>query len=218
MELDIPSTAEANISWLTEDLATGGDLSFDPVEADGQVEDILNRGITYITDMREEANDWKVWEQHEHVEYLWLPTDDRTGHVIPDHLFDLAVKQARRAAKQQRKMLVHCHMGINRGPSTAYAILLDRGYDVIEAFDLIRAKRTEAGIVYAPDALRAHHARRLTEARFGFDAQAEREALQQHMASIWTPEERSRIRHIIRGKRAADKAGMEAARARIIRR
>ena len=51
--------------------------------------------------------------------------------------------------------MVHCHMGINRGPSMAYAMLLDAGYDVVEALDMIRKARPIAGIIYAIDAVRA---------------------------------------------------------------
>ena len=56
-------------------------------------------------------------------------------------------------------LLVHCHMGINRGPSAAYAILLTRGHDPIEAIDLVRARRPIAAVDYADDSLRWWHHR-----------------------------------------------------------
>lgn len=56
-----------------------------------------------------------------------------------------------------RKVVVHCHMGVNSGPSMAYAILLSRGYGPVEALDLIRSARPIAAILYAADALRWWH-------------------------------------------------------------
>ena len=56
-------------------------------------------------------------------------------------------------------MLTHCHMGINRGPSLGFAVLLAQGWDVVEALDAIRAARPIAWVAYAEDALRWRHAR-----------------------------------------------------------
>jgi dual specificity phosphatase 3 len=58
---------------------------------------------------------------------------------------------------RQAKVLVHCHMGINRGPSMAYACLLMLGHDPIEAMTMIRSARPIAAIGYAEDALDWHH-------------------------------------------------------------
>jgi len=51
--------------------------------------------------------------------------------------------------------MVHCHMGVNRGPSMALAFLLDQGWDVVAALDAIRAARPIAGVIYARDAVRS---------------------------------------------------------------
>jgi hypothetical protein len=50
-------------------------------------------------------------------------------------------------------------MGINRGPSLAYGVLLDHGWDPVEALDAITEARPIAFLAYADDALRWHHAR-----------------------------------------------------------
>lgn len=146
----------ANLTWLTDNLAVGGDLSFDLDEAADQVEDIVKQEIGVIIDMRVEDDDTEIWAGTD-IAYVHLPTEDAHGHVLPAALFDRAVEVARMAGDS--KIFVHCHMGINRGPSVAYAILLDRGYDAVAAFDLIRWKRPIAAIYYAQDALRAHGAR-----------------------------------------------------------
>ena len=93
------------------------------------------------------------------MEHVHLPTDDAHGHHIPHELFDAAVEAARRAREDGGRVLVHCHMGVNRGPSAAYAVLLDRGWDAVEAFEHVTSRRPQAQAAYAEDALRAHHAR-----------------------------------------------------------
>ena len=48
-------------------------------------------------------------------------------------------------------------MGVNRGPSMAYAILLALGWDAVEALNAIRATRPIAGVIYAGNALSWWH-------------------------------------------------------------
>ena len=57
------------------------------------------------------------------------------------------------------RLLTHCHMGINRGPSAGYAVLLGQGWDPVEAIAAIRRARPIANVWYAEDALRWHHRR-----------------------------------------------------------
>jgi dual specificity phosphatase 3 len=51
------------------------------------------------------------------------------------------------------QLLAHCHMGTNRGPSIASAILLRTGMDPVAALTAIRAARPIAAIAYDGDAL-----------------------------------------------------------------
>jgi hypothetical protein len=48
-------------------------------------------------------------------------------------------------------------MGINRGPSMGFAVLLALGWDAVDALDAIHAARPIAFLAYAEDALRWHH-------------------------------------------------------------
>jgi hypothetical protein len=57
----------------------------------------------------------------------------------------------------EAKVLVHCHVGIDRGPSMAHACLLMLGRDPIEAMTMIRSARPIAAIGYAEDAPDWHH-------------------------------------------------------------
>jgi hypothetical protein len=112
-------TAKANMTWLTDDLATGGDLSYDITKAHAQAQDIIEQGVTHIIDLRVESSDFDTWDGTE-IQYHWLPTNDAVGHHLPQELFDAAVQIDRVARATGGKVLAHCHMGINRGPSVAW--------------------------------------------------------------------------------------------------
>ncbi|MFM7063434.1 MAG: hypothetical protein ACKO04_08070, partial [Actinomycetes bacterium] len=62
------------------------------------------------------------------------------------HFLDLVVDGGR--------VVVHCHMGINRGPSMAFALLLASGWGITEALDAIADARPIVGLIYADDAVR----------------------------------------------------------------
>jgi protein-tyrosine phosphatase len=73
---------------------------------------------------------------------------------MPDEWFDAGVAFALDALKDpDAQVLAHCHMGINRGPSMAYAILLATGMEPVAALTAIRQARPIAAIAYDGDAL-----------------------------------------------------------------
>ena len=187
----------ANLGWVSADLAVGGDLDADNDVMVQQVIEILDAGITHVVDLRSEANDADIWEQL-NVNHRWLGTDDAEGHVVAPEIFDEGVRFARLAARGGGKVLAHCHMGINRGPSMGFAILLDRGHSPIEAFDMIRAARPQAFIAYAQDALAAHVARQRAKGIAVAGEQRQARALQKHMDQVLTPSAVGRIRHVMR--------------------
>jgi len=191
----IPTVAvKADITWLTDDLATGGDFDYNAVIANAQLRDLLNQQVGVVIDTRIEDDDTAIWAKTP-ADYHHIPEDDYQGNHIDPADFDRAVMIARQAAAQGKKVFVHCHMGINRGPSTAFAILLDRGWSPAEAFDLVRSKRPIAAVYYAEDALRADLARR---------GVATSEAAQiindfiAHRDSVFGPKELAETQHIIR--------------------
>lgn len=198
----------SNLSWITEYLATGGDLSPDPDQAFEQVDYILAQGITLVVDMRREANDAEVWDAvpDGEVTYLHVPTDDAHGYQIPQEAFDAVVVAVREHYQADgAKVLIHCHMGINRGPSGALAVLLDQGYDPVEAYDLIRKARPIAGIAYAVDALKADHRRRRARGQevSGRDLR-DVKRLERHIREVMTPSVQRDIQHKIRELHAKD--------------
>lgn len=186
-------TPIADIAWITPQLATGGDFSYLPHVAQQQFEDLLRMRLSAVIDNRMEANDAHIWHG-ENVAYHHLPTDDRNGHHIPAAHFDRAVAIAREAMRDGGRVFSHCHMGVNRGPSVAFAILLDLGHEPESAFDMIRKARPQAGIYYAEDALIADMLRKHN--RIDFERLA---AFRAYVDDVFGPEERAAVnRHIKR--------------------
>lgn len=201
--ITLPERIPANFHWVTDDLATGGDLHWQVGHAEQQIEELVEAGITHIIDMRMEWTDEVlVSECAPHIKYLHLRTNDAHGYRMPADVFDNGVAFARQAQAEGGKVLAHCHMGINRGPSMAMAILLDRGYQPREAFDLIRTQRDIAAIGYARDAVIAHTLR--DEGMTDDDAYDFVQEFIAYENSVWTPEENQRINRIIRGIRAQE--------------
>lgn len=146
----------ANAQFVTDRLLVGGDLEiFDDDLAVAQLEELVAVGVTDLVDVREEWDDseW-VLSLHPELRYHHLGVDD-AGQVMADSWFDTGVATTLEAfaAHPDARVLVHCHMGVNRGPSLAYAVLLAQGYAPIEALDLIRQARPIAFVAYAEDAL-----------------------------------------------------------------
>jgi dual specificity phosphatase 3 len=189
-----------NYDWVLDDLATGGDLHWQHEKAVEQIEQVVEDGITHIIDMRMEWSDEDlVREYAPDIQYLNIKTDDDFGYHIPQSAFDEGVEFARQAVAADGKVLAHCHMGINRGPSMAMAILLDRGWSPIKAFDHIRKQRSVCAIGYAEDALLAHLLREAMDS-----ASVVLDNFDRHVKRKMTQNEMNRINGIIRGLRAEE--------------
>jgi len=145
----------ANISRIADRVWTGGDLSSLGDEAmRADLAEIQSAGITHIIDNRIEWSDEAFVQVHApKMSYFWNGQDD-AGQVMPDHWFDDGVEFAVEAlADPDAQVLAHCHMGINRGPSMGFAILLATGMEPVAALTAIRRARPIAAISYAGDAL-----------------------------------------------------------------
>ena len=144
----------ANAAFVTRQLLVGGDLDTRDTElAASQLGELVEAGVTHVVDARIEWNDeeW-VSERAPEIGYLHHGMDD-AGQRVPGEWFDVGVSWALEAMKGDGVVLTHCHMGINRGPSIAYAIMLAQGWPPVAALDTIRGSRPIAAIGYATDAL-----------------------------------------------------------------
>ena len=142
-----------NLTKITDLLWTGGDLPDPPVGAGRVIRAWQALDIGAVIDNRIEWSDEKqVAEAAPEIDYLHAGVDD-AGQVMPDWWFDAVTTFALRNIDRGSGVLVHCHMGINRGPSAAFAVLLAAWWDPIDAIDLIRTRRPIAAVAYAEDAL-----------------------------------------------------------------
>lgn len=158
---DLPVLRDANASYVTARLLVGGDLDVqDHAIASIQLLELLGAGVTHVVDCRLEANDTDMVSQlAPELDYRWAGIDD-AGQRVPAAWFDANVGHILRALKDPEAIvLTHCHMGINRGPSLGYAVLLAQGLDPVDALEAIRTARPVAYVAYAEDALRWHHER-----------------------------------------------------------
>lgn len=144
----------ANGSHVTDHLWVGGDLeATDDELAAAQLDELDAVGITDVVDLRLEWND-QAWVEaaKPHMHYRWLGVDD-AGQRMPDAWFDTGTAHVLARLGDGGTVLIHCHMGINRGPSMGFAVLLALGWDPVEALDRIRQARPIAYVAYAEDAL-----------------------------------------------------------------
>ena len=190
----------ANAHFVTERLAVGGDLdNYDADLAARQAHDLQAQGITHVLDVRQEWNDEALMRQLvPTITYRHLGVDD-AGQRMPAAWFDAVTSWALAAlADPDTKVLTHCHMGINRGPSAGFAILLAMGWEPVAALDAIRSARSIAHIDYAEDVLRWHHAR--------MNVPADVQAADRAAVREWRHEHQMDVGAVIRGIRAADHA------------
>ncbi len=156
----LPSLTFANAHFVTDRIAVGGDLAPAFRTARQQLQDLKDAGITHIADLRDEWNDEELvrsWAPD--VAYLYHPVED-AGQRIPADWFERLNDWVTEALSDpDTRVLVHCHMGVNRAPSAAFALLLAQGVPVRRSLSAIRGQRDVAVIDYADDALDWHLAR-----------------------------------------------------------
>jgi hypothetical protein len=143
---------------VTEQIIISGDLSEEIPQALRQIDGWKRAGISHVLDTRIEWNDQElVAQQAPDIVYGWVGADD-AGLPQTDEWFNAGLAFATDALRDPDSvLLVHCHMGINRGPTMAYRILLEHGADPIDALETIRSARPIADIGYAADALDHYH-------------------------------------------------------------
>ena len=150
-----PASWWRRLCEVTDRLYVCGDL---PQSGDGFAKMLtkwVDEGITHIVDVRGECSD-EAWvaETAPHINYSWHGTHDAGGEQN-DAWFDEGVKAVTKALETPKaKVVVHCHMGVNRAPSMAYAVLLQLGYGIEEGLHAIRDARPIAAILYADSAIR----------------------------------------------------------------
>jgi dual specificity phosphatase 3 len=143
-----------NADRVLDNLWIGGDLAVeDEGIARGQLEALYDAGVRQIVDCRIEwdDSDWVLAERPD-VDYRWLGVDD-AGQTMPDEWFETGTDAVLEHLEGGGASLVHCHMGINRGPSMGFAVMLRLGWDPVDALERIVERRPVAYVDYAEDAV-----------------------------------------------------------------
>lgn len=143
----------ANAHWLTDRLAVGGELNMfvEDLAAD-QLADIIEAGITHVVDLRAERRGMPQWPESAGFVVRSAGVED-DGTPRSGEWFDAFVPWVLEVLDlPDTKVLVHCAMGSNRGPSGAFTVLLMLGWEPGAALDLIQSQRPYAQIRYAEDA------------------------------------------------------------------
>lgn len=138
-------------SWVESSVATGG---MPATLAD--VDALVAEGITHVVNVATEDADAasRLLGTDPRISYLWNPTPD-DGRWKPVEWFDRTIDFVLPAIENGDRVLIHCHCGSNRGPSSAYAVLLAMGHAPATAEAMIRAARPQARLMYLEDAREA---------------------------------------------------------------
>jgi hypothetical protein len=142
------------LCWVTPQLALCGDLGDDIAAMKTHLAEWVEAGITDIIDTRIEADDSRfVARLAPHIDYHWLGVDDDDGRQADDWFDAGATAIVAATAHSEARVVVHCHMGVNRGPSLLFAAMLEMGQSPVDAISAIRAARPIAAVLYADDAV-----------------------------------------------------------------
>ena len=186
-------------------LLVGGDLliaehltGMDELET---IAHLIGEGVTHVIDARSEWTDLTAWIAGgmPTANYCYAPIIDQWDHQPPEDWYvkvETFVRNFLENRSEGDRLYVHCHMGVNRGPSAAMLALLtaDPSLSPWDAFLAIREARTIAGVVYAEYVGLRH----LVRANLGDDDALYRDLgeFRDRMEDYWNPE---RIGQVNRG-------------------
>ncbi len=126
-----------DFSLITEDLFLG----VTPLVIDYDI--LRELGVRLVINMRFEKR--PAQDPHEQpLRFLWLPTIDAPGLVIPIRFLVRGVQAALETFKEGGKVYTHCQRGRHRGAAMGAAILIALGFDPIDAMELIKQQRPSA--------------------------------------------------------------------------
>lgn len=148
--------SHTSINQIVPGLSTGGILA--TAEA---AEEVEGAGITHVINCAVELDEGDFLRERG-IGYTANGVDD-DYRLKPTSWFRRTIDAALPVISAGGHVLIHCAGGINRGPSSAYAVLLAMGYKPTEANRLIREARPQVGLAYKWDAEQAIRAIRRTE-------------------------------------------------------
>jgi protein-tyrosine phosphatase len=125
---------EPDLHWLTGELAVGGCF---PIERAAHLAG--KHSIRAVVDLRAEDCDDQAQLADAGIRLLHLPTPD----LCPANaaMLDEGVAFIRERIDRGDKVLVHCQHGIGRAPLLALCVLVDLGWDPLDALALAKDRR-----------------------------------------------------------------------------
>jgi predicted protein tyrosine phosphatase len=115
-----------DLHWLTNQLAVGGCFPMDRAQ-----QLAAEHGIGAIIDLRQEDCDDEQRLREAGIEFLHLPTPDL--RPASPAMLDRGVQFAREHMRAEKKVLVHCQHGIGRSALLALCVLVEQGWDPLDA-------------------------------------------------------------------------------------
>jgi predicted protein tyrosine phosphatase len=112
--------------WLTEELAVGACFP-----SDRAPELASKHGIVAVVDLREEACDDEEALKRAGIALLHLPTPDLEPASVA--MLEEGVGFVRQAIAKGGRVLIHCQHGIGRSPLLSLCVLVDAGWQPLEA-------------------------------------------------------------------------------------
>ncbi len=134
--LHIPLPDKLNMSWVNSQLAVGGRIRPEDIQALARV------GVTHVIDTRSEYADDKEALAREHIELLYLPTPDT--HALSIEQLMQGAAWANDRIVHGGRVLIHCEHGVGRSVLLTCATLVYDGMHARDALYLVQEKRWQA--------------------------------------------------------------------------
>lgn len=125
---------EPDVAWLTDHIGVGGCF---PAERAAELAD--RHGVRAIVDLRQEDCDDEAALRAAGIAFLHLPTPDMQPASVD--LLKSGVAFARQFIDRGEKVLIHCQHGIGRSALLALCVLVDLGFDPLEALTHAKDRR-----------------------------------------------------------------------------
>ena len=123
-----------NFSQITDCLFIGDTPGLDDYDL------LRELGVRLVINMRLEKR--LASDPHQPpLDFLWLPTVDTPGLVIPIRFLIHGVRAALETIQAGGKVYAHCQRGRHHGAAMGASILIALGYDPDEAIELIKTQR-----------------------------------------------------------------------------
>ena len=125
-----------DLVWITPSLAQSGRFET------RQAAHLAGEGIGSVLDLREEEGHDRATLTRPGLHYLRLPVTD--GEAPSLEQLSRAADWVLAETAQDRRVLVHCRLGVSRSACLVCAVLLRMGYPLAEAYELVKRSRPSA--------------------------------------------------------------------------